>query len=80
MRKFATLLIAMLLAAWGSVTTAVDMNRVEGARLWNCMRQYQEEMEKATRGKIQPGQAGEIYRLIPGDLRRACELVPPTGG
>ena len=79
MRKFAVLLIAMFLMAWGSATIAADMNRVEGARLWKCMRQYQ-EMEKATRGKIQPGQEGDIYQLIPGDWRRACELVPPTGG
>lgn len=79
MRKLAVLLIVTLLIAWGSVTIAVDMNRIEGARMWNCMERYQ-RMEKATRDQVQPGQVGEIYRQFPFDVRRACELVPPTGG
>ncbi len=79
MKKFTVLSIVMLLAAWSSVTTAVDMNRMEGDRMWNCMQRYQ-EMEKATRGKLQPGQTGEIYQWTPGGLRRACELWPPASG
>jgi hypothetical protein len=81
MRKLAVLLSVMLLVAWGSVTIAVDMNRVEGARIWNCMQKYQKmEMDKATRDKFQPGQIGDIYQTIPGDIRSACELAPPAGG
>jgi len=80
MRKFATLVVVILLAAWGSVTTAVDMNRVEGDRLSNCMQQRFQEVERAARDKVQSGQAGEIYRPLPSDLWRACQLAPPTGG
>jgi len=38
------------------------------------------EMEKVTRDKFRPGQIGDLYQMIPGDLRRACELAPPAGG
>jgi len=79
MKKLVVLTIAMFLGAWGSVTMAVDMNRIEGARIWNCMERYR-NMEKVTRGQIQPGQTTDSHRVIPDDLRRACELAPATPG
>ncbi|MBI4962742.1 MAG: hypothetical protein HY913_05635 [Desulfomonile tiedjei] len=79
MRIFTVLLMVVALGVWGTGATAVDMNRVEGPRIWKCMQDYQ-RMDQTTRDKMQPGQTGTVYLPLPTDIRRACQLVPSDAG